>query len=249
MGAPRVAVVVVTYNSADVLSTVPGVDAPRGAEGVELTDVMVVDNASDDDYHRDREGVRRAAGLGRPADRERRVRRGSQRRASTALGSRPPDAVMVLNPDCRLRPRLARDPRRGAAGARAAASSRRCWSTRTGACSRPCAGAHRSRVCSPSRSWAGASRTGSGWVSWSSPTGRTSGRGPRRGLTGAALLIVLAAPGAGRAVGRDLPPLQRGDRVPAAGGRPRLVDVVRADGGDRAQGRRSPTPAQAWPHC
>ena len=48
MSAPRVAVVVVTYNSADVLSACLESLRHGGADGVELTDVVVVDNASDD---------------------------------------------------------------------------------------------------------------------------------------------------------------------------------------------------------
>ena len=92
MSAPRVAVVVVTYNSADELPRCLESLRDGGADGVELTDVMVVDNASDDDVHRDRQGVRRAADLGRPADRERRLRRGAQRRRRrrSAAGHRRP---------------------------------------------------------------------------------------------------------------------------------------------------------------
>ncbi len=103
MSAPRVAVVVVTYNSADVLSGCLESLRRGGADGVELTDVVVVDNASDDattEIAKDFDGlpvsvvqllenVGYAAGLNAGV---------------TALGSRPPDAVMLLNPDCRLRP-------------------------------------------------------------------------------------------------------------------------------------------------
>ena len=103
VSAPRVAVVVVTYNSADVLSACLESLRHGGADGVELTDVVVVDNASDDATTEIAkafdglpitvvqllENVGYAAGLNAGV---------------TALGSRPPDAVMLLNPDCRLRP-------------------------------------------------------------------------------------------------------------------------------------------------
>jgi GT2 family glycosyltransferase len=103
VSTPRIAVVIVTYNSADVL---PGcLESLRdgGAAGVQLTDVMVVDNASDDDSTeiakafeglpisvlQQIENVGYAAGLNA---------------GLRALQGRPPDSVMVLNPDCRLRP-------------------------------------------------------------------------------------------------------------------------------------------------
>lgn len=119
MSAARVAVVVITYNSADVLPACLDALRDGGADGVELTDVVVVDNASSDSsvavalaaeglpvtVVRLTENVGYAAGLN----------------AGVAeLRSRPPEAVMVLNPDCRVRPgalaTLARDlaaPRRG----------------------------------------------------------------------------------------------------------------------------------------
>jgi GT2 family glycosyltransferase len=98
-----VAVVIVTYNSADVLPSCLESLRDGGADGVELTDVVVVDNASSDssteiakaaDYLpisvvQLTENVGYAAGLNAGV---------------TALRSRPPDSVMVLNPDCRLRP-------------------------------------------------------------------------------------------------------------------------------------------------
>ena len=103
MSAPRVAVVVVTYNSADVLPQCLESLRDGGADGVELTDVVVVDNASDDasteiakatdglpiSVVQLTENVGYAAGLNAGV---------------TALRNRPPDAVMVVNPDCRLRP-------------------------------------------------------------------------------------------------------------------------------------------------
>ena len=114
MSAPRVAVVVVTYNSADVLPQCLESLRDGGADGVDLTDVVVVDNASDDasteiakasdglpiSVVQLTENVGYAAGLNAGV---------------TALRNRPPDAVMVLNPDCRLRPgSLATWPRRPA---------------------------------------------------------------------------------------------------------------------------------------
>jgi len=103
VNAARVAVVVVTHNSADVLAHCLESLRDGGADGVELTDVVVVDNASDDESpeiakEADRlpvsvvqltENAGYAAGLNA---------------GITALRNRPPDAVMVVNPDCRFRP-------------------------------------------------------------------------------------------------------------------------------------------------
>ena len=104
IGAPklsRIAVVIVTYNSADVLSGCLAA-LPEGAKDVELTDVIVVDNASTDESVRIAkeawppveivqldENAGYAAGFNAGVD---------------ALAGREPDAVLVLNPDCRLRP-------------------------------------------------------------------------------------------------------------------------------------------------
>ena len=101
MNAARVAVVVVTHNSADVLAHCLESLRDGGADGVELTDVVVVDNASDDESpeiakEADRlpvsvvqltENAGYAAGLNA---------------GITALRNRPPDAVMVVNPDLSL---------------------------------------------------------------------------------------------------------------------------------------------------
>jgi N-acetylglucosaminyl-diphospho-decaprenol L-rhamnosyltransferase len=100
---PRIAVVLVTYNSAEVLPRCLESLRDGGGEGVELTDVVVVDNASDDASTEIAkafdglpisvvqliENVGYAAGLNAGVD---------------TLRGRPPEAVMVLNPDCRLRP-------------------------------------------------------------------------------------------------------------------------------------------------
>jgi len=119
MRVPRVGVVVVTYNSADVLPQCLESLRNGGADGVELTDVVVVDNASGDSSAEIAKAttglpiqvVQQIDNLGYAAG----INAGV-----TALRGRPPEAVMVLNPDCRLRPgalcTLARDlqtPRRG----------------------------------------------------------------------------------------------------------------------------------------
>jgi len=103
VSGPRVAVVVVTYNSADVLPQCLASLRNGGADGVDLTDVVVVDNASDDSTTEIAkatdglpvsvvqliENVGYAAGLNAGV---------------TTLRGRPPDAVMLVNPDCCLRP-------------------------------------------------------------------------------------------------------------------------------------------------
>lgn len=101
----RIAVVLVTHNSADVLGAC--LDAIRDHVGdVVLTDVVVVDNASTDASIEIAERAGRADGLPVSV-----VRMGDN--AGYAAGfnagvarlrSTPPDAVLLLNPDCRLRP-------------------------------------------------------------------------------------------------------------------------------------------------
>jgi N-acetylglucosaminyl-diphospho-decaprenol L-rhamnosyltransferase len=97
----RIAVVVVTHNSADVVADCLA-SLPEGAKGVELTDVIVVDNASGD------ESLRIAKETGPPIEivqMERNVGYAAGINAGIdVLATREPDAVMVLNPDCRLRP-------------------------------------------------------------------------------------------------------------------------------------------------
>jgi N-acetylglucosaminyl-diphospho-decaprenol L-rhamnosyltransferase len=98
----RIAVVIVTYNSANVLADC--LAALRdGAEGVDLSDVVVVDNASTDESIR---VARDAAELTIQI-----VRLGTNRGYAAgfnagveALAGREPDAVLLINPDCRLRP-------------------------------------------------------------------------------------------------------------------------------------------------
>jgi N-acetylglucosaminyl-diphospho-decaprenol L-rhamnosyltransferase len=101
--APRIAVVVVTFNSADVLPRCLETLRDGGADGVELSDVVVVDNASDDSSTEIAkatsglpikivqltENIGYAAGLNAGV---------------AALQTRPPDAILLLNPDCELRP-------------------------------------------------------------------------------------------------------------------------------------------------
>lgn len=103
MSAARVAVVVITYNSADVLPACLDALRDGGADGVELTDVVVVDNASDDastEIAKTAEGlpisvVQLLENVGYAA---------GFNAGMATLRHRPPDAVMVVNPDCRLRP-------------------------------------------------------------------------------------------------------------------------------------------------
>jgi GT2 family glycosyltransferase len=83
---------------ADCLATLP-----EGAKGVELTDVIVVDNASTDESVRI---AKEAAGLPIQIvqlDSNAGYAAGFNAGVD-ALGGRDPDAVLVINPDCRLRP-------------------------------------------------------------------------------------------------------------------------------------------------
>ncbi|GAA1013550.1 glycosyl transferase family 2 [Acrocarpospora pleiomorpha] len=98
---PRVAVVIVTYNSASVLGGCLA-SLPDGAKGVELAEIVVADNASTDD------SLAIAAlaeipvtpvQLGRNAGYAAAVNAGI-----AALDLDTLDAVYVLNPDCRLPP-------------------------------------------------------------------------------------------------------------------------------------------------
>jgi N-acetylglucosaminyl-diphospho-decaprenol L-rhamnosyltransferase len=103
VGARTVAVVVITYNSADDLPSCLASLSQGGADGVQLTDVVIVDNASSDSSVQIAkatddlpisivqmvENVGYAAGVNAGID---------------SLRGRPPEAVMILNPDCRLRP-------------------------------------------------------------------------------------------------------------------------------------------------
>ncbi|NUT44038.1 MAG: glycosyltransferase family 2 protein [Thermoactinospora sp.] len=101
-GPPRLAIVIVTYNSAPVLGGCLA-SLAEGAEGVHLAAVVVADNASKDDSLRLAE---QAAGL--PV-RQLRVGRNAGYAAAinagiASLDLDELDAVFVMNPDCRLRP-------------------------------------------------------------------------------------------------------------------------------------------------
>ncbi len=103
MSAPRIAVVLVTYNSADVLPRCLESLRDGGADGVELTDVVVVDNASTDTSI---EIAKAISGL--PISVVQMLENAGYaagfNAGVTTLRGRPPDAVMLLNPDCHLRP-------------------------------------------------------------------------------------------------------------------------------------------------
>ncbi|MFI0423400.1 glycosyltransferase family 2 protein [Spongiactinospora sp. 9N601] len=101
---PRIAVVIVTYNSAAVIGDCLA-SLPAGARDARLTSVVVADNASADDSVAIAE---RAAGEGLPV-RVVQVGRNAGYAAAinagvAALDLGALDAVMVLNPDCRVRP-------------------------------------------------------------------------------------------------------------------------------------------------
>ncbi|WP_214103466.1 glycosyltransferase family 2 protein [Acrocarpospora catenulata] len=96
---PRVAVVIVTYNSADVL---PGClsSLVAGSEGVDLAEVVVADNASKDGSPRiAEEAGARVVHTGRNAGYAAAINAGV-----AALDLDAMDAVYVLNPDCRVPP-------------------------------------------------------------------------------------------------------------------------------------------------
>jgi len=100
---PRVAVVIVTYNSAGVLGGCLA-SLPDGAAGVRLAAVVVADNASADDSVKVAAGAAgalpvRVVQVGRNAGYAAAVNAGV-----AALDLDDLDAVLVLNPDCRLRP-------------------------------------------------------------------------------------------------------------------------------------------------
>ncbi|MFC0864147.1 glycosyltransferase family 2 protein [Sphaerimonospora cavernae] len=118
--APRVAIVIVTYNSVDVLEGCLK-SLTDGARGAELTDVVIADNASEDDslgIAERADGLPvRIVRLGRNAGYAAAVNAGVAALDLTRL-----NAVFVMNPDCRLRPcslavlaRSLREPRRGIA--------------------------------------------------------------------------------------------------------------------------------------
>jgi GT2 family glycosyltransferase len=105
-GASRIAVVIVTYNSARILGGCLA-SLPGGAQGVRLAAVVVADNASKDDcVGLAQQAAQETTGLpvrtvqvGRNAGYAAAVNAGI-----AALDLDELDAVFVMNPDCRLRP-------------------------------------------------------------------------------------------------------------------------------------------------
>ncbi|YCK32919.1 glycosyltransferase family 2 protein [Actinomadura sp. ATCC 39365] len=149
---------IVTYNSAPVLGGCLA-SLPEGAKGVRLTDVVVADNASKDDSL----GIaEQAAGLPvRPLQVGRNAGYAAAINAGVAsLDLDGLDAVLVLNPDCRLRP--------GALAVLAAVLDRPGtgiavpgWSAPRGCCTTRCAARPPSAARWPSRWSAAGWRAGS----------------------------------------------------------------------------------------
>ena len=100
--ALRVGLIIVTYNSVGVLAGCLG-SLEDGSEGVDLADVVVVDNASSDDSLRVAKEFNsrlvQTVQIGRNAGYAAGVNAGI---AALDLGAL--DAIMVMNPDTRLRP-------------------------------------------------------------------------------------------------------------------------------------------------
>jgi N-acetylglucosaminyl-diphospho-decaprenol L-rhamnosyltransferase len=152
LGGVDVAVVVVTYNSADVVGDL--LASLPAALGDLRADVVVVDNGSTDAT---REVIRgrtdctlvESTNLGYSAG----INRGVKEAA-------PAPAILVLNPDVRLEPGAVptllaalAEPRTGVVVPR---SSSRACTGRTGGCTTPCAASRAS--CAPSGSTSPASR-------------------------------------------------------------------------------------------
>jgi GT2 family glycosyltransferase len=99
---PRIAIVIVTYNSADVLMGCLR-SLTDSSQGVRFTDVVVVDNASRDDSVTIAKNMTdlpiRIVELGRNAGYAAAINAGTE-----VLNLEEFDAVFVMNPDCRLRP-------------------------------------------------------------------------------------------------------------------------------------------------
>ncbi|WP_308169571.1 glycosyltransferase family 2 protein [Acrocarpospora catenulata] len=99
LGLARIAIVIVTYNSAAVLAECLG-SLPEGSKGVNLTQVVVADNASRDASQQiAEEAGARVVQTGRNAGYAAAINAGV---ASLDLSEL--DAVMVLNPDCKVHP-------------------------------------------------------------------------------------------------------------------------------------------------
>src|ERR1051325_11124787 len=119
MADPRVAIIIVTYNSADVLEGCLN-SLAEGAHGTELAYVVIADNNSRDDSLKIATNAAelpiKIVEVGRNAGYAAAINAGTE-----ALPTDELDAVFVMNPDCRLRPgslavlarSLAEDPTRG----------------------------------------------------------------------------------------------------------------------------------------
>jgi N-acetylglucosaminyl-diphospho-decaprenol L-rhamnosyltransferase len=119
----HVAVVIVTYNSSPVLEACL---RSLPSTGVDLVKVVVVDNASPDDSLAIAKSMADlpllTVEMGRNAGYAAAINAGNEAMGPEAMGPGGLDAVMVLNPDCELRPdtlailwRALDDPRRGIA--------------------------------------------------------------------------------------------------------------------------------------
>jgi GT2 family glycosyltransferase len=99
LGLARVAIVIVTYNSAAVLAECLGA-LPEGARGINLTQVVVADNASRDDslLIAEKAGAQ-IVQTGRNAGYAAAINAGM-----ATLDLDQLDGVMVLNPDCKVHP-------------------------------------------------------------------------------------------------------------------------------------------------
>jgi GT2 family glycosyltransferase len=101
----RIAVVIVTYNSADVLK---GCLHSLRSDGVRLEAVVVADNASPDDSLSIAKSMpdlpMLTIQMGRNAGYAAAINAGIEAMGPEALGPGGLDAIMVLNPDCELRP-------------------------------------------------------------------------------------------------------------------------------------------------
>jgi len=98
----KVAIVIVTFNSAAVLGDcLMSID--NAASDIELVDVIIADNSSTDDTLEVARATRavksRVVQVGRNGGYAAGINAGLR-----ALESAPPDAVMVINPDCQLLP-------------------------------------------------------------------------------------------------------------------------------------------------
>ncbi|GAA0968059.1 glycosyltransferase family 2 protein [Acrocarpospora macrocephala] len=99
LGLARIAIVIVTYNSAAVLAECLGA-LPEGSRGVDLTQVVVADNASQDEsLHIAKEAGAQVVQTGRNAGYAAAINAGM-----ATLDLDQVDGVMVLNPDCKMHP-------------------------------------------------------------------------------------------------------------------------------------------------